>query len=131
VFDNGILVDGSTSPAEIQVILRTDGASIEGTVIDRERKPVERAFVVLVPEASRRVNPLRFKTGFADSSGHFTMNDVSPDQYKVFAWTALLDMPPSAAFRSESFIAKVEDRGVRVSATAGGKSTVQVRLIQD
>jgi len=128
VFENGIAIDGGKAVPEIQVILRNDGGSVEGTVTNGGKSLADGGAVVLVPEPSRRNNPLQYKMTGIDASGHFSFTNIRPGTYKVFCWS-LNAFPPYAPYRSSIFIGKYEDRGVAVVVAPLSKSIVSVPLI--
>jgi hypothetical protein len=60
--------------------------------------------------------------------GRFSFADVSPGEYKLFAWRTI----PEGAWTNEQYISKYEDRGKRVNATQSGRVTnLEVELILD
>jgi hypothetical protein len=128
VFDSGIVVDEGRSVPEIQVILRSDGGIVEGTVKNENGNLARNASVVLAPEPSRRQSPLQYKTAGIDASSHFSFSNVRPGVYKVFAWSAEA-FPAYAPYRSTVFIAKFEERGIPVIVNALAKSEVTVPMI--
>ena len=128
VFENGIAIDGGKMVPEIQVILRNDGGSVEGTVTNGGKSLAGGASVVLVPEPTQRQNPLQYKDTRIDADGHFTFTNVRPGTYKVFGWTSDA-FPPFSPYRNSVFIGKYEDRGVAVVVSALAKSAVSVPLI--
>ncbi len=127
LYDSGIAIDGR-SPDEIQVVIRTDAATVEGSVVDARNNPVERAGVVLVP-ASNRDNDLRYGFAVADANGHFSITNVHLGVYKAFASTE--GITAYATFRSSWYRQKVEDRGVSLSVTPGEKKTLVLQPISN
>ena len=125
VFDDGIEVSSKASePLEIQ--LRSGAGTVEGTVQDAAGHPVASATVVLVPTATRRQNRVLYRTGSTDASGKFSLRNVSPGSFKVFAWQA---PPAGAAYYNSTFLSKVEDKGRPVTVTQGGTVSQQVPII--
>src|SRR5205085_11896323 len=73
IYDNGLVV-GVQSAHPLEVIVKTDGGSIEGKVIGPDRKATAAGLtVVLVPPESRRQNSELYKTARTDDDGHFVM----------------------------------------------------------
>jgi hypothetical protein len=77
---------------------------IEGTILDKEQKPMPGVQAVLVPDRQRDWRDVyRFST--ADQNGHFTMRQIAPGSYKLFAWE---DLEPGA-YNDPEFVRKYED----------------------
>jgi hypothetical protein len=128
LFDSGIIIDGRT-PDELQVVIRTDAASVEGSILDAKNKPVERASVVLVPASPYQDNELRYVLATTDTSGHYSITNVHPGIYKAYASTN--DLAAYAKFRSSSYRQKFEDRGVSLTVTPGEKKTLSLQVISN
>lgn len=126
VFDTGIRIDGRT-PDAIQIIVRTDGATVEGSVVDAKNKPIERASIVLVPDSPNRENDLLYSIGTTDANGHFSIASVHPGQYKAFA--SMEGIIAYGEFRSSAYVQKVEDRGVSFSVGPAETKTIPLKLI--
>jgi hypothetical protein len=80
----------STSPFQVigggepvQLLLKTDGGTIEGSVKDSGR-PVGQAFVVLAPKD--RGAQQNFRTATADREGMFKLTAIPPGDYDLFAF---------------------------------------------
>jgi hypothetical protein len=124
VLDEGFVVGEPSGVLEVQV--SSKGARIQGTVLDTLRKPVPTARIVLVPELSRRQNPLLYKVAVSDSKGSFTMSGVAPGQYSLFAWESL----PGTAYMNAEFMAPYEAKGQAVTITEGTVANAEVKLIK-
>jgi len=124
VFDEGFIVGELSGVLEVQV--NSKGARIQGTVLDPLRKPVPSARIALVPERSRRQNPLSYKVAVSDSKGSFTMSGVPPGQYSLFAWDSI----PGTAYMNAEFMAPYETTGQAVTITEGAVANTEVKLIQ-
>jgi hypothetical protein len=125
VFDSGITINGR-APEELQVTVKTDGATVDGAVINTQNKPI-RAAVVLVPEASHRENGLRYRIAQTDADGHFAIANVPPGQYKAFA--SMAGLYAFGMFRSSSYLKNVEDLGMNVSVSARERRTLQLKAV--
>jgi hypothetical protein len=124
VLDSGLDV-GLQSPNPIRVIFKSGAATVEGTVEDAKGKPVPDATVVLVPPPARRENRGLYRTVTSDPSGRFTMRNVAPGEYKLFAWEGVTN---GAQFNS-GFLAKYESRGRRVAVSEKSTATEQITVI--
>jgi len=124
--DNGLTVGKEPLPP-VEVTVNTNAGSIEGTVVNAERKAVPRTAVVLVPAPNRRANSVLYKTVQTDAQGRFAITGVAPGTWKVFAWESV----QPGAFQNSEFLEKYETRGTSVMVTAGLKSNADVTLIRD
>ena len=69
----------------LEIVLSTKGGMIEGTIVDKEQKPMTGVQAILIPDRQRDRRELyRFAT--SDQNGHFTMRTIAPGDYKIFAW---------------------------------------------
>lgn len=124
VYDNGLTVNNEPVRT-IEVLINSDGGSIEGAVTALGRKPASGSTVVLVPEENRRQNSALYKTARADEQGRFVLNTVAPGRYKLFAW----DSVPPGAHQNREFLATYEQRGVAVVVAPGARATAEIGLI--
>lgn len=124
VYDNRLIV-GTAVPEPIEILMRTDPASIDGSVSGSNQERVAGATVVLVPAAGRRENTALYQTARSDSQGQFEFSIVPPGPYKVFAWESV----PDGAYQNAAFVAKFEERGIPVTVTARASATVSVPWI--
>jgi hypothetical protein len=110
----------------IQVLVKTDGGSIEGIVRDLDKKPFESATVVLVPALNRRQTSSLYKVVASDAQGRFVLNAVPPGPYKVFAWQ---NVPPGA-WQNAEFLAQHEQRGVALTVNPGVQTSIETGIIR-
>jgi len=126
IFDSGLTV-GREAANLIEVLVNTNGGSIEGNVLTPDRKTVPRTTVVLVPATNRRQNSALFKFTQSDTQGHFAMTGIAPGLWKLFAWESV----QPGAYQNPEFMQKHETRGTTVTVTAGVRSNSDVTLIRD
>ena len=124
VYDNGLQV-GKEPPRQIEVIVKTNGGTVEGTVYDAGQQLKGGATVVLVPPDSRRQNPALYKAATTDLMGRFTIRAVAPGQYKVFAWESI----PTGAYQNPGFVSKYEEQGRSISVNPSSSTSAQVTVI--
>jgi hypothetical protein len=125
VYDNGMSIGGeAVNP--VQLLVNTDGGSIEGITTGLDRKPTAAMTVVLVPAESRRQNPALYKSVRSDAQGHFQISAVQPGQYKIFAWENV----PSGAWQNTEFLSRFEERGIPANVMPGTRTTVEVQSIR-
>jgi hypothetical protein len=126
VYDNGLVVD-TQAATPLDVMVRTDGGSIDGNVLGADRKPVAAGVtVVLIPPDDRRQNSALYKTSRTDAQGHFTMNAIPPGPYKLYAW----DNVKTGAWQNAEFMQQFDGRGAMVTVSPGAKATAEVALIK-
>jgi hypothetical protein len=113
--------DVGSQPGEVAVTIRTNGATVEGTVRDAQRSS-RVATVVLVPQRARR-NASLYRSVVSDSTGRFTLSGVAPGEYRVFAWESV----PTNAWTNAEFLARYEDQGKPIIVNAGTTGTIDVQ----
>ena len=131
VFDSGVTITGEP-PSPLQVMIRTDSGTVEGTVLDAARRPVAGASVVLVPPDARRQNRLLYRTATANADGRFTIKGVAPGSYRIFSWpggdTSLFAAPIDGGYYNPKFLARFENRGRSVTVSQS-VSNVELTVI--
>jgi protocatechuate 3,4-dioxygenase beta subunit len=123
VMDNGFIHDQSATP--IQIVIDTNGITLQGTVVNADGKPAANATVVLVPPQARRQNALLYKNATTNEAGTFTLRGVSPGPYTIFAWESV----PPTAWQNAEFLAKYEARGRQINLSATSVAEVQLNVI--
>jgi hypothetical protein len=123
--EDGSITVGSDSAEAVQLIYRLGGGSIEGAVQGLQQKSAGSVRIVLVPEHSRRQNPLLYKVVTIDTDGRFVIRGITPGDYKIFPFEEL----PANAQDSPDFIKKFENSGQPVTVSSGISKNVVVRLI--
>jgi len=124
VYDSGLTIT-SDAADPVEVIVKTDAGSVEGTVTGQDQKPASEKTVVLVPD-QRRQNGALYRIGSSDAQGHFTIARVPPGSYKLFAWDSVLDR----AWENPAFLQPFESRGVAVVVAPSAKTTMDVKAIR-
>jgi hypothetical protein len=125
VFDSGILI-GENVPDPLEVMLRTQGGLVTGTVFDSTFiRPVTRATLVLVPDDPRRRNLALYRTAVSLPDGSFNLAGVAPGAYKLFAWQKVT----AGAWENAAFLRRYEDRSVPVVVDQNATKTVRIQAI--
>jgi hypothetical protein len=126
VYDSGVTIGGeAVGPIEVHV--KTDGGSVEGSAVGADQKAAPGATIVLVPASSRRQNPALFHTATSDMQGHFAFAGIAPGPYKVFGWDSVL----AGAYQNAEFLRKYENQGEAITISASGSAKVTVHVIHD
>ena len=123
VLRNGLTVS-EPGKTPLEIVLSAEGGQIEGSVLDKDDKPVPGATVVLVPEPALRGRSDRFEDCATDQNGRYRLENVAPGDYKVFAWD---DIEPGAWFDPD-FFRDIESRGEAVKLDAKSRQTVRVHI---
>jgi carboxypeptidase family protein len=119
---DGLSISGSISTG-LEIVLSTNAAQIEGTVVDKDRKPVAGIQAVLIPD--RRDRRDLFKTVTSDQNGRFTLRGVAPADYRLFAWE---DLEPFA-YNDPEILRRYEQQGSPIKISESAKSAVEVTMI--
>jgi len=79
---------GTPIVGTLEVVLSPNVSQIDGVVMDDRHQPAPGVQAVLVPDRNREHTEL-FKAATTDQNGHYTIRNVPPGDYKLFAWEAL------------------------------------------
>jgi hypothetical protein len=124
VYDSGLQITARDLGA-VEVLVKTDGGTIDGVVSDAAGVAQSGVAVVLVPPEDRRRNTGLYKTVNTNAAGRFTIRGIAPGSYKLFAWSSV----PQGAYQNAEFIAKDEQRGRQVLVTPSSTTTIELTLI--
>jgi hypothetical protein len=123
VLNDGLYLESSTREP-LTIVIGTDAATVEGTVVDHERKPIDSATVVLVPETG-----LKFQTNHryvgTDTAGRFQFKNIAPGEYRVFAW----EYAAPGAWQDPDFVRSHESLGQLVRIPAAKTTTLSLTSI--
>lgn len=67
----------------------------------------------MIPPENRRQNRMLYWTAPTDADGKFSIPDVAPGNYKVFAWLNL----PAGTYLNPRFVAKYEASGRAITVS--------------
>lgn len=119
-------IDLTRGPGDaLTVIIAPNAAQIDGAVIDEKQQPAAGATVVLVPEPRLRDFFNAYKITTSDEHGRFSLKNVEPGEYKLFAWQDI----EYGAYMDPDFLRPLEDRGHSISIQEGGREAVQLTVI--
>lgn len=117
------LTRGQAAP--LIITIAPNAGQIDGAVIDGKQQPAAGASVVLVPEPKLRDQDWAYKTTTSDQNGRFSLKNLDPGEYKLFAWEDV----EYGEYMDPDFLKPVEDRGQDVSVHEGSRESVQLNLI--
>lgn len=83
VTDSGFSVAGGN--VALEVVLGTNSAAVEGTVVDAQSNPVPDVGVFCLPNSKRRLRFDLYQRVTTDAKGHFRMQGLTPGEYEVLA----------------------------------------------
>ena len=121
-----IEVRQSGTPPVFEVLISPNVAQIEGVVTDERNQPEAGVQVVLVPDKNRD-RPELFKAGVTDQAGRYTMKDIAPGDYKLFAWEAL----DSFGYFDPDLLKQYDARGKPIHVEELGKLKVDTKVIPE
>lgn len=86
VFQDGVQVEGGAAKGNLDIVVSSDGAQIEGTVTDSDNsQPLVGVQVKAMVDPPNDYNYGRFRATTTDQNGHFVLKDIPPGKYKVSA----------------------------------------------
>jgi hypothetical protein len=125
--DDGFPITEGRAPGQLEIVLSTAAAQIEGVVLDDQKKPVAGIRVVAAPEEKRRHIEGWYRSDTTDQNGRFLIKAVRPGSYTVLALDSLNNMYES---NDPELIKKFEDQGVNVSLKENDRKAVEVKAIK-
>jgi protocatechuate 3,4-dioxygenase beta subunit len=116
-------------PAMLDLVMSTKGATLEGTVVEKEKDVdnnhiVANATVVAVPEEKYRKIPDHFGSGSTDQHGAFTIRGLSPGSYTLYAWQDVEE----SEWRDPDFLKSQEMNGITVKVDEGSDQKLDLKL---
>ena len=109
----------------IDVVLSPNAGQATGLVQNEQQQPAANVTVVLVPqELERKSLPQFYRTASTDTTGRFSLVNLTPGAYRVYAW----EVVESGAYMDPEFMRPFENRGEPVLVKESGKEDIQVKL---
>jgi hypothetical protein len=119
-------VEGAVQ-GDLDVVIRQNGGSIEGTVMMARREAAPNATVVAVPQGPKSGRTDLFKVTSADASGHFRLRGLAPGSYEIYAWEEI----ESGAWRDPDVLRAYAGFAKLITVEDGSKANIEVTLIAD
>jgi hypothetical protein len=110
----------------LTIVVASDGASIDGQVLNDRRTPVANAVVALIPDVPLRQRRDLYRTFATDMEGRFRARAVAPGRYTVLAWESVED----GRWEDPEFLRLQQGRGTEILLDANDKETVVVEAIR-
>jgi hypothetical protein len=120
------LTRGASEP--IEIVVSPHAGQVTGVVQNQQiKQPAAGAIMALIPqEKERRERGTFYRTATADQEGRFSLDNISPGEYKVFAWEQIEE---DGAYMDPDFIKPLEDKGRPVTIREGDKVEIQLNVI--
>lgn len=113
------------TPGELEIILSSRGARVQGSITDADGLPAAGVWVVLVPEEGRREQRHLYKYQTTDQYGHFDLRGIRPANYKLFSWQEV----DANAWESPEFLKPFEEKGEKIELQEGEQKTIKLATI--
>jgi hypothetical protein len=107
-------------PAPFEVLLSSDGGSVDGVVSNPDKSPVGGATVALVPTEKELLRLYRTVTTGPD--GKYSFRGVRPGEYKILAGRG--ELPPGGL--TPELLSRIEPNATSVSVKAGTSAKADV-----
>ena len=111
-------------PGNLEIVLGSDVATVEGLVTNNRMAAASGAQVVLVPDKARHRTEL-FKAVTTDQKGHYSIPNVPPGDYKLYAWEAV----ELYRWFDPDFLKASEQLASSIHLSESSKQTIDARLI--
>ncbi len=122
---SGIDLNGDLAGG-LEILLSPHAGQVAGVVQNEQQEPAAGSTVVMVPQEKERRGLAQFyRTASADASGRFTVKNLDPGQYRVYAWR---EIEPGMYFDPD-FMRPVENQGEPVNVREDGREEMKVRVI--
>jgi hypothetical protein len=120
---SGFSVSGGTW--SLDVVLSSDGATLEGAVVDSKDQPVSDAVVIALPSLENRKRRDLFKKVSTDQRGHFILRGMRPGEYTILALDEF-----DEDYRDPDVVKPFEDRGQTVHLEKDQRKLLALKLVQ-
>jgi hypothetical protein len=125
VSESGLNVgSGTTTP---DLIVDTNGASVEGIAINAAGEAFADAVLVAVPEPRFRRLRDHYRKTASDQAGHFRLRGLPPGDYTIFAWESV----EGEAYFNPDFMRNFEGQGKAAHLNEGERASLQVKVIPE
>ena len=112
----------NTPPAPFEVLLSSDGGTVDGVVSNPDKSPASGATVALVPAEKELLRLHRTMTTGPD--GKYSFRGVRPGEYKVLAGRG--ELPPGGL--TPELLSRIEPNATSVTVKAGSSEKADVQV---
>jgi hypothetical protein len=110
----------------LEVAISSRGARIQGSVTDKDIRPVTDVWVVLLPVGEPRGQDGLSQKVATDQYGHFLLRGIPPGEYQLFCWDEVED----GAWEDPDFLKAFENQGRKVSLKEADSQTADIVVIE-
>ena len=111
------------APANLEITVSSQGARVQGHVLNQDDLPVVGAWVVVVPAEEKRKFLRLYKSGLTDQYGHFEIRGLAPGKYKVFSWEGV----ERQAWEDPEFLKEYDDKGKEIELTDSDQKSLELK----
>ena len=128
--DDDVLTNGldlsKGAVGTIHIVLSPNAGQLEGSVQNDKQQPAAGATIALLPqEKERQELTSYYRSATTDQYGRFTVKNIDPGEYKVFAWEDV----ESGAYFDPDFVKPVENLGETITIRESSHEQRQLKLI--
>ena len=127
VLASGLDMTSGASPADIEIVISPKAAAVTGVAQNPNTgNPMPGAMVVLIPQdQQRKEQQTYYKFVASDQNGAFSLTDLTPGEYKAYAWEDI----EIGAYMDPDFMKPIEEKGEAVSLQEGEQKTLTLKVI--
>lgn len=95
ITETGLDLSAAESAPPIEIRLSAKGASVDGTVVDKDGKPVIGSMVWMRPQPydpDKASVSMFTKSTTTDQTGHFAIKAIAPGEYRLYAWESYISL---------------------------------------
>lgn len=111
--------------AALVLTFSASGGEVSGSVQGDDSNPVQGGAVTLVPDPPDPQLRTHYLQAGIDQTGHFTMKNVPPGKYRVYAWEEI----ESGAYIDPDFTKPFESSASAITVNESGRETVTLKRI--
>jgi hypothetical protein len=129
VSEPGFTVQSGADVA-LELTLSARAAQLAGTVLTSDSLPATGATVVLIPDPPRRDLLERYKTVATDQNGKFSIEGITPGDYKLFSWDSDQADPTDPEWFDAGWLKPYETKGESIHFEESDTKSVNLTLIE-
>jgi hypothetical protein len=128
--DDDVLTNGldlsKGAVGTIHIVLSPNAGQLEGSVQNDKQQLAAGATIALLPqEKERQELTSYYRSATTDQYGRFTVKNIDPGEYKVFAWEDV----ESGAYFDPEFVKPVENLGESITIRESSHEQRQLKSI--
>jgi protocatechuate 3,4-dioxygenase beta subunit len=120
--ENQIEIPAGATSSQMEIVLSPNAASVEGTIADKNGKPMQGVTVALIPKGRQSY---LFKDTTTDQNGRFEFKTVVPGEYIALAWEEI----EMGAFQDPEFIKNFESKASKLDLKEKAHEVLQLKVI--